>query len=161
MVSQVSKGKTLRFSQQMLSEKYRRSFFHPWSLRSRWLRHTARRVRSRAWWTHTSETSLPSLPGGSKRSSPWGLHKETNTTNSEQRVEFWTPTETFCSIWNSRQFISSLASSQSTFWLHLLELEMQLPPRHWNWLAEHSVADAQQRKRRCSEKSTPTTVIAR
>lgn len=50
---------------------------------------------------------------------------------------------------NILQFISSLASLQSTFWLHLLELEMHPPSLHWNWSAEHSVAVEHKNETRC------------
>lgn len=98
--------------------------------------------------------SLPSLPDGSNSNSLWQLNKESSTNlyhSLGESVCFFpfttanilSETEHFSLL----QFISSLASSQSTFWLHLLELEMQPPSLHWNWSAVHSVADKHTRKR--------------
>lgn len=42
---------------------------------------------------------------------------------------------------DSRQFISSLASSQLTTWSQRLKLEMQLPSLHWNSPGLHKVTD--------------------
>lgn len=128
--------------------KYLGNFFRRRSLHSHWLHHTATKGQSRAWWTRTSEMSLPSLPDGSNWNSPWQLNKEGSTTlhHSLGGNSCIYPER---ALLNLQQFISSLASSQSTFWLHLLELEMQPPSLHWNWSAEHSVADKQGCKRWC------------
>lgn len=59
--------------------KYLGNSFHRRSLHSHSLRHTSMKGRSRAWWTRTSERSLPSLPDGSNWNSPWHLNKERGT----------------------------------------------------------------------------------
>lgn len=133
--------------------EYLGNFFHQRSLHSHWLHHTATKGQSRAWWTRTSEMSLPSLPDGSNWNSPWPLNKESSTTlyhslGGNCCFLLFTCNYPERALLNLQQFISSLASSQSTFWLHLLELEMQPPSLHWNWSAEHSVADKQESKRR-------------